>query len=457
MKKLCSILLSLCMALAWVSCHDDVLSGAGAQPKVVLNGEGCYDFETVLSGCTSATKRLIIYNENPGVLELQSIVLRGGKESAFRVNVDGMAGTTFDRPELLHIDRGDSLFVLMEVSAPLPQQERTVALEDYLDIACNGRTTSILLRAEAVKVETLQDYTLTGDERWDATGLDKRIVGQLTIPEGRTLTVNDSLRLYMHAGASIEVYGTLVLQGSRQGAVRLLGDRQDKMFDNLYYHDMVGQWGGIHLHPSSKDCLFEYVDMKGMTTGIVADTTALTLRNAIVKNSNASLIVGHDAQLTLENSCLMNSGEPLVALHGGTQEIVHCTLANYQFWAAYPEHDLLLHNCRCQLVNTLIYGNSQGPDIGLDYDETYAEGEAPYHFDHCLLNAKGEDDLDFVSVIWGEDPLFVRVDMPNYVCDPHLQAESPARGKGTAATLSRLPSDLDGKPRGEHPSIGCYE
>ena len=94
----------------------------------------------------------------------------------------------------------------------------------------------------------------------------------------------------------------------------------------------------------------------------------------------------------------------------------------------------------------------------LTADGVAADSIFTYRFDHCLLHASGgSDDEDFIQTLWTDDPLFLLVDMPNYICDPHLQPESPARGKGTTRTLEKLPLDLDGKQRAEIPSIGCYE
>ncbi len=455
----------LFMALLIVSCSDDMLTGSDAQPTIPLNAKDCYDFGTLLTGATSSTQRLIVYNNNKGTIELESVKLRGGDESAFRINVDGMAGSSFTRPDLLHIAKGDSLYILMEVTAAKEQQERERTLEDYLDIACNGRTTSVLLKATAMNVEQLRDFKLSESTRWDSQGNDKQIFGTLTIPEGVTLTVADSLQLFMHAEAMIDVYGTLIIEGaSTEHPVQILGDRTDKMFDNLYYRDMVGQWGGIRFNPSSKGNVIDHAYIKGMSTGITLEQESaqdneqqLVIRNTTLRNSNASLISATSATMTLENSCFMNSGEALMALNGGSYDITHCTLANYQFWTAYPQYDLLLSGSlyHCDITNTIVYGAGKAPNIGLDYQPS-AEGDSIFHyrFDHCLLNANGEDDDNFISIIWGDDPLFKVVDVENYLCDPHLQDESPARGKGKPSTIQH---DIDGKPRSNPPSIGCYE
>lgn len=454
MNRLLFFMSTLFLALAFASCHDEVLTQSQAQPTIGLQGRDCFDFGLLLTGSTSATQSLMIYNHNNGTIELQSVVLRGGKESPFKINVDGMSGTSFTHPELLRIEKGDSLYVLLDVTAPAIQAERENALQDYLDVTCNGKTTSIRLQALSLAVESLRDFTLSEDLRWDAQGLDKQIFGTLTIPEGRKLVIADSTKLFMHDQSQIEVYGTLIVEGHSEHPVSMLGDRTDKMFDNLYYRDMSGQWGGVHYHNASSGNVIDHADIKGMTQGITAEGAQLEIRNSVFKNSNQSILKATASIVTIENSCLMNSGEALVDLTDGSCEITHCTLANYQFWTYYPDFDFILHNTQCTVTNSIIYGNSAGPNVKVEYESDVA---APYLFDHCLLNAKGEDDDNFKSILWGDDPLFTTVDMPNYICDPHLKQESPARGAGTPSTIKKLPLDLDGKPRAETPSIGCYE
>lgn len=496
MTRFLSFLVCLMMTLALGSCHDDVLTRGDAQPTVELDGKDYYDFGSLLTGSTSSTRHLVVHNQNNGTLELESIILRGGIESPFKINVDGMAGTSFTRPELLHIAQGDSLYILLEVTAPTQQQERENRLEDFLDISCNGRVTSIRLVALSMSVERLRDYTLEEDLRWDASGCDKQIFGTLTIPVGKTLTIADSTTLFMHDQSRIEVYGRLVIEGSAAHPVTLIGDRTDKMFDNLYYRDMGGQWGGVNYHPESEGNVLNHALLKGMTDGVRLhktpeapssldaeflsdDNQQLIIRNSILMNADSALIYAVNSHMIVENSLLMNSGGPLLELRGGVYDVTHCTLANYAFWTVIRGEDLFLANYaeekdrpientplyRCQITNTLVFGRSErDPNVRLAYrpytsaDGVVADSIFTYRFDHCLLHASGgSDDDDFIQTLWTEDPLFVLIDMPNYICDPHLQPESPARGKGTPFTIKRLPFDLDGKPRGENPSIGCYE
>lgn len=476
--------------LLLAACSDDLLTDVTAQPSYELNEADCYSLGTLLNGHQTATQKLMLYNRQQGEIALESINLRGGGQSIFRINVDGMAGFSFSNRDLLHIAQGDSLCILLEARFDGKQDEREMLREDFIDIQCNGRLTSIRLTVKTLDVEELRDETIMVDTLWLNGGLDKLIYGDLVVAEGTTLTIDSGVTLYLHDHASIEVYGTLVLRGVLDSPVRLLGDRTDKIFENLYYCDMPSQWGGIRIHPGSVGNRFTYADIRGMTSGIYlsqeecpADGSLegeqqLNICNSLIQNSDSSLITAHNATMIIENTCLMNSAGALLELAGGVYDITHCTLANYNYWATFRKADVVMRNYddteegrlprplySCSFTNTLIYGNSGfDPNIDADY---YAFGDTDgwpgdsiynYRFDHCLVHSTtGSDDDDCISVLWTEDPLYQLVDLPNYVCDPHLQSDSPCIGAGTSSTLSRLPFDRDGNPRAAIPTIGCYE
>lgn len=523
MKHLLIILSAILLLCVSAACSDDVLTDIAAQPSYELNDSSrndTYNLGVLLTGHTTATQKLMLYNRNDGEIVLDAIKLRGGDSSIFRINVDGMAGTSFTNPDYLHIARGDSLFVLVEASFAGQQTERDVEREDWLDIQCNGSLQSIRLAVTTRDIEELRNDTLQADTLWQQGGLDKLIYGPLCIPEGVTLSIGPGVTLYLHDHASIEVYGRLIIEGTIEHPVTLLGDRTDKIFDNLYYRDMSAQWDGINYHPGSTGNRLTYAEIKGMTTGITLrqdscntsviadkpqgafvpddpkrylygpdfmadDGQQLIIRHSTIMNCDSSLISAHNANLIVENTLLMNSAGALLELAGGAYDVTHCTLANYNYWAAFSRCDVVLRNfdfeteedsneilrrprplLRCNFTNTLIYGNS-GKDPNIDvggYTRFVDDYGTPldsiyfYRFDHCLLqSATGYDDEDCISILWTEDPLYQLIDRPNYICDPHLQPESPCIGRGEPRTTERLPFDRDGKPRVATPAIGCYE
>lgn len=512
-KLLYFILLGLVCCVA--ACNDDILTGIGEQPSYVLNDSDSYYLGELLAGRTTATQRFMLYNHNDGEIALQSIRLRGGDSSVFRINVDGMAGTDFTNSDFLHIAKGDSLCILLEASFSGRQVQREVLREDYIDIECNGRLQSIRLTVITRDIEELENDTLYRDTLWAEGGIDKLLYGSLVIAPDVTLTIGPGVTLYLHDHASIVVYGTLRLEGTLEQPVSFIGDRTDKIFDNLYYRDMSAQWGGISIMPGSHDNLFQYAVIKGMTSGICLSQESastrfleenvgseffpedpkrfaygpdflsdvdqqLIIRNSLIMNSDSSLISASNSNMIIENSCLMNSAGALLELAGGAYDITHCTLANYNYWAAFSRCDVVLRNYdedeegsrfprplyRCNFTNSIIYGqNSRDPNVDANGYTQFVDESGQrvdsiffYRFDHCLLHSTGGfDDEDCIKILWTEDPMYTLVDMPNYTVDPHLQPESPCLGCGEPRTIHRLPLDRDGKPRSSTPALGCYE
>jgi len=512
LRSLLFILLGIFL-LALPACSDDLLTEQSAQPSYELNDSDSFNLGVLFNGGRTATQKLMLYNRNSGEIELKSIRLRGGSFSPFRINVDGMAGTAFTNPDLLHIAEGDSLCILMEAAFEGRQEELEVVREDYIDIQCNGRQTSIRLTVTTRNVWEHYNDTITHDTLWQADE-DKLLYGSMVIPAGVTLTIDPGVNIFLHDHATIEVYGTLLMQGTLAEPITLRGDRTDKIFDNLYYRDMSAQWGGINFHPGSTGNVMNYADIRGMTTGIVVrqdtcdtrflaeapvgqyitsdpkryaygpdflsdERQQLIIRNSLVMNSDSSLITGINANMIIENSCLMNSAGALLEVWGGAYDVTHCTLANYNFWAAFSRCDVVMRNYeveeetpqprplyRCNFTNTLIYGkNSRDPNIDargyshfIDEQGVALDSIYNYRLDHCLVrSSSGFDDDDCLSILWSDDPLYRLIDLPNYTVDPHLLPESPCLGKGEPRTLERLPLDRDGKQRAAAPAIGCYE
>ena len=517
------IFLSMLVGLVLPACSDDVLTDGAAQPSFVLNDSDSYNLGILLMGQTTATQRLMLYNANAGEICLQRLALRGGDSSLFRINVDGMAGSAFTDPDFLHIASGDSLCVLVEASFNAHQTEVDVVRQDYIDILCNGQQTSIRLTVTTRSTEQLASDTIRHDTVWQEGGLNKLLRGQLIIAPGATLTIGPGVTLYLHDHAGIEVQGTLRMQGTVQSPVTLIGDRTDRIFDNLYYRDMSAQWGGIRYTATSTGNLIEGAIIKGMTTGIElcqdsTDTTFLSeapqglyvtgdpkrylygpdfmtderqqliIRSSIIMNSDSSLISARKSNMIIENSLLMNSAGAILELSGGAYDITHCTLANYNYWAAFSKCDVELRNYyldtdtedlvsdvahlpaplyRCNFTNSIIYGNSQrDPNINTDYaifvDDRSQRADSifNYRLDHCLIHSTtGFDDDDCLSVLWSQDPQYRLVDMPNYTVDAHLQDTSPCLTHGDARTVTRLPLDLDGQTRlgKDSVAIGCYQ
>ena len=469
----CFALLATMMA----ACSDDELATSPSD-QPTLSADTLH-MGMVLAGNSSSTSQLKLYNRCSDELRLTSISLRSAGDSGFRMNVDGMNGSSFVDSDLLRIAKGDSMFIFVE--ATFPDADSGLAdCMDYIDIVCNGRTQTIVLDAQSKGVKKLYAACIMSDTTWTRAA-EVQIFDSLVVAEGVTLTLTDSVTLYLHDKADLIVRGTLLCQGRLGAPVTIRGDRTDRMFVNLPYDNLPAQWGSLYIAREAKGCRFEYTDIRGMSGGIDIDSTDVVFGSCRLKNANGSLITCRMSTMTLDNCELSNALGSLLDIYGGWHDIRHCTMANYYFAGSAVTRPAV-HLCnadtanarltplhRCDFLNTLIWGRWQNPDVSLDY-LTLDKGQAligraeekqdsvfAYTFDHCLLRADGTDDNEFVQTVWNADPLYRLIDTPNYAFDFHLTDESPAREAGAPAGSEACPTDLDGVARPEIPSIGCYQ
>lgn len=421
---------------------------------------------TLLAGNSSPTYQLKLYNQCNKELKLSSIVLRNAGTSGFRMNVDGMNGNSFTQSDLLRISAGDSLFIFVEATFP-PVGAGVKQHLDYVDVTCNGKTSTVVLEATSKDVRKVTAAILTNNETW-SNAEEVQIYDSLVVSKGVTLTLKDSATLYLHDKANIIVYGRIVSQGTKDRPVTIRGDRTDNMFDNLPYDNLPSQWGSLYLREGSGQNVFENTNIHGMSEGIFVRGESL-FKDCRIKNSDGNLFTALNAKMELINCELSNAAGSLLDLVGGSYDIVHCTLANYNFAASITQEAVRLCNQdtltkkeapleKCDFTNSIIWGRKYCPDVLIEYIKPESgDSIFAYVFDHCLIKADGEDDESFINTLWNQDPLYQIVEDENYRFDFRLQKDSPAVGAGSEECTAKVPYDIDGTPRIGAPCIGCYE
>ena len=68
------------------------------------------------------------------------------------------------------------------------------------------------------------------------------------IPASSSLALSEGTTLYFHSKATLEVKGKIDARGTASRPVTFRGDRLDRMFADLPYDYLPGQWGGIRIH-----------------------------------------------------------------------------------------------------------------------------------------------------------------------------------------------------------------
>lgn len=406
---------------------------------------------TIFTDQSSTTHRFIVYNRASKSLNISNISISGENASLFRLNVDGFSGTRFSDVE---IRANDSIFIFVEATLPPNGATKPIAVEASLDFLTNGLTRSVVLAASGRDVVRLKAHEIS-----ESTALSAerpyQIFDSLVVAEGATLTIPAGAELFFHDGARLVVHGSLRSLGECGKEVTLCGDRTGNVVADISFDIMSRQWRGVVFSPSSDDNYLSHTRICNTVEGV--DCSApLTLVNSRLRNSGSSVLVMRDAPLRAYGCEFAESGASTLVLDGGEHLLNHCTLSNYYLFSAitgplieFTEDDNKQLKASATVANTILYG------LGKDLSHGDFAG-LPVSFDRCLFKSEGKDDDNFLSCVWGKDPLFLTI-RSEYIFDYRLKPESPAIGAAEAAlTAAESAVDRLGRARGANPDIGAY-
>ena len=448
MKRIFLYLFILCACARVASCSDK--DEFTTSPTAMLTfSVDSVKMDTVFSTVGSRTYDFWVYNRANRGLRLQSVHLRQGNQTGFRVNVDGsyldnaLGAIATD----LEVRSGDSIRVFVELTAPRNQQPEPQLIEDQLIFTLEGGRQ--------------QHVTLWGHS-WDALICDSIIIHRdslissttpivvmkgVRVDSAATLTLKNTT-LYFHNRAGIDVYGTLMADSAV-----LRGDRLDRIFSYLPYDRLPGQWRGVRFFPSSYENMLIATEIRNAENGIVCDSAALLtdrqrlyMEGSTVHNSSGTGLLAVNSWVGLMRCLFSNASGDCVAFHGGAVAIDHCTLAQFavvgtgrgaalRFTNRHGEAPCPLLQMR--MANSIVTG----------YDDDVVMGEAlegdtatafSYYFENSLLRTPAlEDTVNCKNVIW-ETPKdsvqgehhFRMVNSHDMIYDFHLDSLSNAKGMG---------------------------
>ncbi len=449
------------VAMFFSSCRKevnyDVIGDLGFTNDTLL-------FDTVFTTVGSVTKSFKVYNPGNGTMRIDRAVLAGGNSSPFRINIDGISGTTFYN---LEIEKGDSMFVFVEVTLNVNGGTYPLVIEDSVVFETNGNLQSVKLvvwgQDAYFHVNELVSGTWPVDKPHVVYGL--AAVGYPGLDSNQTLTIPSGGRIHFHKDASLVVYkSTLNVLGSEGNEVTFRGDRLDP-----YYRDLPGSWSGIYLLMSNNSTI-EHAIIENAVTGVRCDTVfaqgtpALTMRKTEIRNHTFADFVGLGSHVIMENTLLADAGSYCAYLGwGGTYQLNHCTLANYFSASTRSTPSLVLNNYyetsggdvirnleNTSIRNTIVYGNLD-EEFAVDTSQFGIKDFFISHF-NVKVNDETFTNTSFYSNIFRNNlPGF----MDPFEGDFKLSSTSFARGK--ADPLSALPDDLNNFARDASPDLGCYE
>jgi len=446
-------------------------------------------FDTLISTIPSGTKTLYAFNNNNDGIRINTILLEGGANSRFRVNVDGrfLAGGEWHDFEVL---KHDSLVIRIEMTPPEVGTNEPLLFTDKLYFHLQNGTVQVVvltggsidayIKKRGLIIES--DETLLSDKPYV-------IYDSLVVKQDATLTLTEGTRLMFHDKAALHVYGKLLVQGSIEKPVVLRGDRMDHMFDYLRYDNTPSRWEGIIIHRGSYGNSLFQCDIHSSCFGIICEDTeqgtpnetkpSVTLDCCVLHNIGGDGLQLNNCVSSITNTQISNTLGHTVNINGGIHTFVYCTIAQFYPFTANIGNALHLISSedgsdygllrKAHFINCVITG--YGNDAIMGENIVLGDFTCNYLFHHCFLNTPPDDSNHFVNNIFdqdkktGEEGQLVRqenftvFDTKNYIYDFTPKAESQIRSLADP-TVEGLPQfDRKGVSRtaDEGPDAGCYE
>ena len=430
------------LILGLVACADDDSFSTSTGLRLDFPSD-TIKLDTVFSRTASSTYTFWVNNRNDNGVKLQSVRLKRGNQTGFRVNVDGMYldNNNGSQTNDVEIRKNDSVLVVVEITPYETYQTAPKEITDELVFLMeSGTEQSVCLKAWAWDAIKCEQPVI---ERDSVIESDKPLViyGDFIVKEGAHLTIRNTT-LYFHADAGMEVYGTLHTDNCT-----MRGDRLDRMLSYLPYDRVPGQWKGIRFYNTSNNNVLNTTQIRNSNQGLICDSAAidsvsyrLKMQQCVVHNCQGDGVKLTNAHVRLENCQLTNAMGDCLNINGGMVEIVYCTLAQFYPFTGGRGAALRFTNQTSPLYNIMCEGT-----IITGYDDDVLIGEQAkdsaafnYTFAHSLLRTpKIDDTAHFNDIIW-ESPNdeiqgkahFIKIDEDNLDYDFHLDALSTAAGLG---------------------------
>ncbi len=437
-------------------------------------------FDTVFTDeVGSATRQFKVFNKHNSRINISSVELAGGKDSYFRINAAGRAGT---RIENLEIEAKDSMYVFVEVTIDPVGQDLPLIIKDSVVFNVNNNQQDVKLIAWGQDAHFITpNYTDT------VHNIDYHIVTQNTVWSGPKpyvvegivvvaphvnfrITEGTHVHFRNKAAMMFLEHSSLNIEGTLDAPVYMQGDRLEHA-----YSDLPGQWGYIYLTAASGTHQIDYAVIKNATYGIVLDSVAnfseptLKLRNTIIKNMDQTGLEFRGSWVEAENVVVANCGTHAIYMGlGGNYDFRHTTVANYYSLPGDIRQtpSLVFNNYYVDTTNTvqvrefekayfgnsIIYGSLQ-EEIMLDL---YPDNNvASFAFDHSLIRTSFHHQYGdlFDNTLFNEQPRFVSASDNDY----RLMEDSPVIGEGDPDIAIHIPLDILGNDRTDRVDMGAFQ
>ncbi len=329
-----------------------------------------------------------------------------------------------------------------------------------MDLSSNPVITGGSATNNNINAVVLDGGTLTGNAFWNSTSIVYWLSGNITVPQGVTLTVAPGQIVKVAGGNnSLIVDGTLSAQGTPSSPVVFTSYRDDSSGGNTENDSSGtstgsrGDGGGIQFASTSTGSTLDTVQIGfaggyGNTAAVVVNGASLSLTDSLIHDSYTHAVYGLDgATVSLASDVIVNNNGTGIRAESGSQiTATNDTIDHNSRGASENAASLVLTNC-------LITNNS---DSGV-----FKDGTGVVNVSYCDVYNPSASNGNYNSLAdptgtngnISADPMYVNLATGDY----HLQSGSPAINAGTD---NRAPiDDFDWNYRTANPAfdIGAYE
>ena len=427
-------------------------------------------FDTLFTSISSPTKNLRVINQTNENVVISSIRLAGGKQSGFRLNVNGEASNeTYN----VQIPAQDSIFIFVEAILEKTGKNVPLVTEDSIIFRINNVEQKVRLIAWG------QDFVLIKSDHIKTSVWNKErpylVYNETLVDSGQTLTIESGTTVYFHKNAGLKVKGTLKILGTFEEPVEFKGDRLEPAFN-----DVPGQWNGIILYSGSHNNKINYAKIKNANIGLQVGTiehsgyASVELSNTRIENMSWSGIWAMKSKIRAYNCIISNVRNYNTALLlGGDYQFYHTTFANY-----YNKLSSGMRTAETLVVSNYLVDNKSAVRYVGDMKEAIfgnciitgnrmnellvsmdKQGESNYLFDRCLIQISDTFKLAepnrFVDIIRNVNPRFKNPYKGNF----ELDTLSISKDYGKSNYAKSYPIDLkyDSRVSDEGPDLGAFE
>ena len=441
--------------LLWFRCSTREESISFNPGLSLLFNNDSVAFDTLLSERRSSTKRLTVYNPNEEAIQFTEIALGKGRNSDYRVIINGREANSLTNERILG---GDSIMILVKVNITARNENLPYLVKDSLIFRWNTNEEHVKLVAYGQDGNTINKGSVC-NETW-TSDRPYIISDTVLVSAGCQLNIEKGANIFFENDAVMVVQGTLKAIGDSANHIVFRNARFDGIYDQV-----PGQWNGIYFLEGSTDSEVSFTEIYNGQVGLRIgtpdddDRPDVIVSNTEIYNMSLAGILAFTSDVSVTNTLIYNCGNYLMGgFAGGNYAIRHCTFSNdpalfvmdeptVQFSdnIVVGDKELLVGDLSLKITNCIIWGTA-------DEELLINNGGGASVFAELNTNIirSGEEVANNFTSQEFNFPGFKDVFVNNYQLDTLAFAKD--KGKDIGVSF-----DLTGRDRDDNPDIGAYE